>query len=712
MAVVYDQDIAKKEVNVAYARIMLLGTAGVGKTCFTRSLMKEIFSKNTDSTILSDVKTVRPGLEKSIRPVRYGRQTLTLGKWRSVNEDDEIDELAQLFAIVLDDPSAQQHLLDTVAAHSLYPINLPLPPPDLSNIEVFNIKENKINIILSKAFARARTITSRDITQQPFLHIWDCGGQSVFLDILPAFLTPRTMFFLIFDASKHLNEKWENIRTMQGHSVCDEMGDTTTKDLLFNWMGNIHHNLVQLDEKTGGFRDYPRMYCIGTHGDQIEESKQQEIITNIKGQYKKKAFSHLIKDTLIVDNTTSGSNDEDINFHVIRNEVREFTSKRLVVKAPICWILFRKVIQMLEKKVINLKEAHAIGVACKIPYNNVPKALLFYHDLGALLYYPHIRGLQNKVILDPKWFVDTVGKVFTLEGREEKDTENMWILLREKGILVRPLYCQVWKDCRPFIEPDEIMKLLVHFRLAAEVETEEFYYKGVIQYFLPAVLKSFSRADSSSTDDSLPVCRSTDLHITFSTNFVPPGFFTRLVTSLTKSPLCKLLFESGVFRNHVSFKFGKPPIDDVTLTDHNDAIEVCISRYSDSSTGIESFNKTCQILLKLLEECGNEVDEVLNTSSLNYNSQPESMKISRQFRYVCASIECKKYEPHYLVPAATGQTSDLTLYCQKRKNHRRPTREEAFWFKEVQPAAEGVRFYFITITLLLFIGSKHKNSTT
>ena len=36
------------------------------------------------------------------------------------------------------------------------------------------------------------------------LHLWDCGGQPVFLDVLPAFLSSRTMFVLVFNASKGL----------------------------------------------------------------------------------------------------------------------------------------------------------------------------------------------------------------------------------------------------------------------------------------------------------------------------------------------------------------------------------------------------------------------------------------------------------------------------------------------------------------------------
>ena len=97
---------------------------------------------------------------------------------------------------------------------------------------------------------------------------------------------------------------------------------------------------------------------------------------------------------------------------------------------------------------------------------------MFYHELGALLYYPHIRGLENKVILSPKWFVETLGKVFTLEGYEKGwSGSKRWSLLRKKGILVKPLYRDVWENDDD-IDPQEMIELLVHFRLAAPVETK------------------------------------------------------------------------------------------------------------------------------------------------------------------------------------------------------------------------------------------------
>ncbi|XP_019858882.1 PREDICTED: uncharacterized protein LOC109587102 isoform X2 [Amphimedon queenslandica] len=606
----------------------------------------------------------------SDRSVQYRTHMLSDKKWKEVDENDEIEEVARLIAAVYEKASGSENLRTAVAASSLYKVDSSLSPPELSGQE---IQRKEVDLFLAKAIKRAQEIGPvpiQDIKPQPFMHIWDCGGQAVFLEILSAFLTPRTLFFLIFNAAKGLDEKWENILNTKGNLVCDNLENMSTKDLLFNWMTNIHLHLDR-DER-GAFLSYPRIYCIGTHGDQIVDDKQRAAaIERMKGTYKGKACAYLIKKVLIVDNTTAGSRNEDQNFSTIRKEVNDFTSNKLIVKTLVSWVLFRKVIKMLDKKVISLKEAHEIGLACKIPLNDVPKVLRFYHDLGVLLYYSFIKGLQDTVIINPQWFVDTLGKVFTLEGRENQDaTEAMWSLLREKGILVEPLYQEVWKNCTE-IKADDLMELLVHFRLAAEVKTDEFYIEDAKQYFLPAVLKSYDISSTQSLPNGKPVARATNLHITFSTDFVPPGFFTRFIASFAKNSSCKICFEEGVFRNRIVFLFGTPSVNQVTFTDLCTTIRVSVERFIDVPN--VPFRSTCQELNRLLEKCGNEVNETLANSS----------KIKRSLNYECRSTACNGYEPHYISPAS-GQTAVLNLFCQKRKTQRQPTSEESYWFPELE----------------------------
>ena len=377
--------------------------------------MKLPWNPCTNSTIVSDVSLVW--------------HTMDDDKWREVTEEDERDELAQLLAIVYQDSSGS--FLQAVAASALFPISAMINVASVSEIKVKEIEKNSVESVVTDAIERAMRITVssdlKSVRSKPFLHIWDCGGQPVFLEILPAFLTPRTMFLLLFDASKDFNERWQSIQTVDGQRIFEEEANETTLDLMSNWSSTIHGHLVSYDQKSHALPDYPRLYYIGTRGDGLLSEKKHKLTERrynvlmkerkvkvrerLYKQMEGKAYLEIVPGTFIVDNTTSGQDKEDPDISNLREAIINFVQQKLIVKTPVTWILFRKILLTLKegknevKKVIDIEEAHAVGKACKIPHDDVPKALLFYHEVGAVLFYPHISGLHNKVIIDPKWFV-------------------------------------------------------------------------------------------------------------------------------------------------------------------------------------------------------------------------------------------------------------------------------------------------------------------
>ena len=418
-----------------------------------------------------------------------------------------------------------------------------------------------------------------------------------------------------------------------------------------------------------------------THGDILKtEDKRKEVVEKFEFYYKDKEYFQLIDNILIIDNASSGKGEnEDPNLGKIRRTICKFTCDKLIVKTPVSWVLFRKVIQLFDANIIDLDKACEIGVACTIPHDDVPKALLFYHDLGVVLFYPHIKGLKKKVILKPKWFVETLGKLFTLdEGAADGATRQMWTLLREKGILVQPFYMSIWRECKASdFSPEAIFELLVSFRLATEVTTKKFFDQPVKKYFLPAMLKSF-KGDPSEAPPGYHL-RATPLHITFNTKFVSPGFFTRFVTSFARWPSCKLKFKDGIYRNCVIFKYGQKPRDHIILTDIHSVMQIDVLRYAQDNPAFRSINAICQELLVVLKDCGDQVDRVLTLSSDFLSESFQSISIRRKFKYVCKQCP-QTNDPHYLV-IGDEQSSSVPICCGKNPSYRKPSAEEAVWFK-------------------------------
>ena len=313
--------------------MILLGTAGVGKTSLKRSLMELPFDPKTNSTVVSDINYIQTGFIDQEE------------KWKEVTPDDELNEMAQLLAMIHHSSSIPKSTPSKVAAVSLYPISAiaaMIKAVTLNEEQIRDIEKERVESIFLKAMERATEMSKDDVTKmkpQPLLQIWDCGGQPVFLEILPAFLTSRTMFFLMFDALKAIDEKWHSMIYTQGVQEDDEEVNETTLELLLSWMANVHSHLITY--KDGAIPDYPRMYCIGTHGDKLDEVKKTEVKKELESHYQNEAFAPLIEDTLIVDNTTSGKGKfEDPNFAKLRRAICNFTSEKLVVETPISWVLF------------------------------------------------------------------------------------------------------------------------------------------------------------------------------------------------------------------------------------------------------------------------------------------------------------------------------------------------------------------------------------
>ena len=279
-------------------------------------------------------------------------------------------------------------------------------------------------------------------------------------------------------------------------------------------------------------------------------------------------------------------------------------------------------------------------------------------------------------------FVESLSKVLTLPGREIPNTSHqMWRLLRKKGILVQPLYVALWSECTD-VTPEGMMELLIHFRLAAKVETKEYYDLDALQYFVPSVLSLFSEDLSAPT--TAGSLRATPLHITFSTKFVTPGYFTRLVSTIASFEVCKLYFEKGVYRNRVVFEF-KP--DDkhynfVTLTELSYAIQVDKTCESPDNQ-MSHFKKSCQDLFVLLDRSCKEVDECFYQSFPSNDTQAK--KIHRnKFTFLCISDKCRSAEnPHYLDKISENKTC-----CQLRKQFRDLEEEESYWFQQVLQSAK------------------------
>ena len=305
----------------------------------------------------------------------------------------------------------------------------------------------------------------------------------------------------------------------------------------------------------------------------------------------------MIIDNIILDNTKAGKVSEGKEFNNIREKIDKFSKKNLTVETPVAWVLFRKLLSKVESSpTATFEEVLAIAKLCEIKEKTVPSVLRFYHELGVFLHYPEVQALRQIVFVDPQWLVKQIGKLLTLRKGHGYDREAARIL-SEYGILVEPLYNQVWKGSG--VKPQAFVSLLEHYLLLVPSRTPPTTctFKGNA-YFIPAMLPLYKELNVIAKQ---PAIQSTDpLCLTFSTNYLPPGFFVRLVAVLAKHINCNIMFDRNLFRNSVCFSYLEKTV--INLTAKSTHVEITVTREVTRQHECKLFVDICQDLLTLVYE--------------------------------------------------------------------------------------------------------------
>ena len=674
---------------------MMIGPGGVGKSSLLRGLMNQKLPPDAESTILADTKTLKPHF--------WAKSGQAEGSyWEEVTDEDDIQELAGLVSLValtksgVANPSRAARILTTMTAAAAVSVFYPLgfiarKVPTTHKEYTSRIKDSVVRKIVTQALESAKPTLESPATPQSevLMHVWDCGGQPVFLDVLPAFLTSRTMFLLFFDARQNLLDKCKTLCHKQGKVVSTTEEDFTVLQLLTQWMACIHtlsspnlvgssnpdsqgspsparteKNSAKQNVEKSVIEKFPRIIPVGTHGDDpVVSGKKEEILATLSSHCGDKAFTHLLLNGVIVNNTTAGKKAEDPGFTYIRRKVHNFATDDLAIPTPVAWVLFRKVLQKVAEAghypVVSYQQAVMVGEACGIPEGVVPSVLHFYHELAVFLHYAQIDNLSQFIITDPQWLIKQLGKLLAPEGfQQEVSNQAFWKPLRESGILVQPLYEEVWK--RSDSLPQPLANLLEHFGLAALIDSQRKLtpFPGR-EYFVPTVLPFSPQTAESMTK---VVKKSSPLHLTFSTRYVPPGFFTRLATTLSKETKCHLLFKRGVFRNKMTLAYGNvDKIDEFTIFEHSSSVQITVLRTEHRQPHIPTFASVCHSIMKLIQGCSASVRQWLPL-------------VKVEVAFCCQQCPDKDH----FTPIPPGATTSSILRCENDRNSNL-TMEQQYW---------------------------------
>ena len=630
---------------------MMIGAGGAGKTSLRHGLMKNPLPERAFSTLLADSLSVK-----------YQWAGATGQRWVEIDEEDEIDELAALLSRIMENKSLLQSVESAAAIKKFQPFTQPQSGGPKVASSGSGEHTDTVEEIQEKVFARVRLAKLHlRPHSEVLLNVWDSGGQVVFMNILPAFLTKRTLFMLVFDASKNLETKLQFEARRAGEIVHTEDYQLNTTEMILQWMACIHAHLTLRNFGTK-VDPYPRIMLIGTHLDQLVSKGcnpvvvTKTILDSLHSEYRNKMCADLLMPSpgYIVDNTTAGQDKEDPAFQTIRECVREFVTTNLTVPTPITWVFFRKVMQNIcqaGKPVMRYSEVIEVAKACSIPASAVPSVLNFYHELGVFLHYSKIPALRDIIIAIPQWLVDHIAKLLTPHGFEDQGRERRWNLLRRKGILTETLYEEVL--VHSILPPQALVDLLEHFLLTVPIDTTHSYrYEGK-EYFVPCMLNTPSQAtvpqSSNSDGTSAPINTAKPMHLIFNTHYVPPGFYVRLLAAVARNSHCQVLFQH-INRSTVTVAYQE--VDEITLREHPDSIEVLVTRAAKGELSTPPFPQVCRDILIMIKSSIIEV----------YVWLPG---VSVSTAFVCST--CSPEVPYHFVGFHQDTLTTSTVRCQKEK---------------------------------------------
>ena len=588
---------------------MFIGEGGSGKSSLLDGLMNNPF-RDTDSTALVDTRSVS---------YQWIQSANAYDAWKPHTEKDEVMMLAAQSHEVVEGQIQSKHTskveLFDMARKSLDHLK------EVVSDSRFAEKASEIQAsVFEEVFSQPIQIRTADKNPDVLLNIWDCGGQPVFLDIISAFLTSRTMFLLLFDASLNLDGMYKEIWRHGGKSIPGREQNITHRQLMMQWMQLIYTSLVAKDEvlqycqqseassAPAILPEYPKSMIIGTHGDKVRFKKAKSVLQSLKSTCDDAAFRELIVDMMIVDNTTSGRGEgEDPGYKRIRENIHKF-AQSLVVPTPIAWGAFRKAMQKAAatSPILTYGQSCIIAEQCGIPKDTVPSVLHFYHQLGAMMHYSTIPSLANTIITEPKWLVVQLQKLLMPDWYQERPPHltRMWKWLEKRGVLVEEFYQEIWHDCGLEGGPQALADLLDHFDLAKKINQcprDMEQYKG-IKYFMPCMLKV--RPPKIIRQPLGGIREATTLHIVFNMGYVPPGFFVRAVARMTsnKSYTPLLDLEEVVYRDSIAFQYNE--IDRVSISESFQSVSVSFCRVSMRTRYNSHFLDSCVSLRSdLLSMC-------------------------------------------------------------------------------------------------------------
>ena len=363
----------------------------------------------------------------------------------------------------------------------------------------------------------------------------DFGGQAIYRAIHPILVSREAVYLLVVDLTEDLSALAQCFVKEAGYDEVKipspDINDTNL-DHIMRWMDMVNSFK---HEKNGEV--LPPVILVGTHADHVQ-GDPGIVITSVKDiicDTVREFSEHIIGKSFAVNNTLAGKKpeEEDLQVVALRKEILKVADTLPHTKdvAPLRWL-------QVENEVRNLASAGTNYVTrqdfrknicdeiCKFEVEDDYEVLLhFLHDRGTVVYHGRADDPLSLVVLNPRWLIDVLCQIITVEKQEEEKTviSNLRKDLGKYGILDAKLLDYSCTKLGVGDIKESLLFLMKKFNLLCKYTGKD----GGSVYLVPCML-------TSTPDDAVMPDVSADpgpapVYVTFTTQYVPGGLFSRMV---------------------------------------------------------------------------------------------------------------------------------------------------------------------------------------
>ena len=417
----FEQLMKNGHVDTITDKMMMYGSAGVGKTCTMKIVAGEKPPDvRTSTPLATKPATVYELREMSGKWISYkskskmrisarisktsiGRQTTkTLSKLRRKLtervEDSQVPELSvdlgdsekKTAASDHQQPAGGGQELPTLKTKS-YPTSRSLVNP---NVRVV------IHDVLDEMF---QLIDECPENEEPltFIHkilVSDCGGQPQFHEILPIFLRKMSLIIIVFKLSEKFSSHPMIEYYVNGKAVgTPYKSHLTVEQLIKHGLQSIHSH--RSSKGAGQESEAPKIVMVGTHRDEEDKcsesrkEKNEKLITMLLPTFEKQIVYYKpgTDEVLFPMNAKCpGQAEEDMALSITSKLSTENRSD--IKQLPLQWlsleIMLEEISVRLKRGILSRNECLEVAYRLHLDESALDAALIYLDELSLVFYYP------------------------------------------------------------------------------------------------------------------------------------------------------------------------------------------------------------------------------------------------------------------------------------------------------------------------------------